>query len=1089
MSRSHERIPDSFIRNLEQERSEVVRLLQKTKAIDLDLFSRDTYPDAAHLLFELLQNAEDTGATTACFGLDKAKLSFTHDGRPFSKKDVLGIIRYGPDGEDEREDRIGRFGIGFKSVYAYSETPRIYSDTVAFEIVDRIVPRQIRSPSSSSPPSKQETLIELPFNGKLKPIDEVREEIRQGLAEMSVMSILHLQNIESLEWQTDDGGSGSIRRTELDDRIVQIDARRPAGRERQLFLRFREPYARGSSMHLEAAFELKEREQETLVEPSEALSGRFRIVPAKQGSVAVFFPAVKETSKLRFHLHAPFVTPIDRASIKQHAHNDDVMDRLAALVASSLPTIREMGLLDREFLGVLPHSRDSLREAYKPFHEAIVQAMRGQPLVPMESGGHGPAGRLLQGRRAFRDFLGIDDIRFLMSGWDCDTQIHFSWSSRTKRSTQCSSTYLGWAVSALTGSDAERLLSDLAIEEFKVEYLAPPTSASHDAVREWLGTHDVVWHGAYYAVVAKHWDALRRAHDRLGKLPMVLARSGEYRRGRECRFPNDGGATPTGVMLVDPDTYSHRKRAQDAKQGLERLGVREIDDESRAIGILDKCYGNSGHPPAWDEHRNHVETFIELVRSGKVSARVFRNGLLLLNSVKDWKSPDRLYAGDGYRRSSAAPYYEALERSPRSELHRRYRNIKGFSDFARRIDVALEIPIEWTSCDRNPEYRHLRSGGGVYETDNGTDRDWHVPHLDFVLRRATQADGERQSLARAIHAALMRGARKDMWPPPDDPPLRGSWSYEPIDTGRLVAIYRRNTNAGFRAAPSQLVATLRSHAWIPQEQDGAGLVFVKPGEARRDALPDGFTFDSGWAWTKAVGFGEARRERERQIAQGKLNQETEANARANMAEGFGFASVEEAEFFAGLPEAVKRELREQYRPRNRPPRDFDRPRNPKRRRKLAVAKAREAPDRETEQRQRTVLVGGDKLKEEARAMLRARYERYAHSSLCQVSDCLDRSFKLNDTWYFEAIPFLGLDRMFADDFVALCPRHAAMYQNAKGSDGLKQEFVRAWAAGSHEEGITIPVVLAGENVGIFLAPEHAIDLAAALEVDDEKGGG
>ena len=1089
MSGENEQIPGSFIRDLEQDRRNLVRLLKKTKAIDLDLFSRDTYPDDAHLLFELLQNAEDTGATAACFKLGTTKLSFTHDGRPFSKKDVLGIIRYGSDGEDP--DKIGRFGIGFKSVYAYSETPRIYSDTVAFKIVDRIVPRTIDRPARHS---TGETLIELPLDGQMKPIEDVRGEIRQGLQEMSAMSILHLRNIRSINWRTDDGKSGSIRRAELGERVVQIDAK-PCGAERRFFLRFREPCAERPSMHLDVAFELeeKEREQGALVESDEALSDRFRIVPAEHGNVAVFFPAVKETSKLRFHLHAPFITPTDRASVKEHADNDVLFGRLARLVAKSLAIIRDLGLLDREFLGVLPNSKDALLEAYAPFREAVVQTMQDEPLVPMQRGGHGQATRLLQGRGEFKDFLGVGDIRFLMSGWDYDAGYTYLGRRAPKihRSGKSSQNRRGWAVSATRrNTDVDHFLNDLAIHQFEVKHLVPPDSKSHEKIKEWLATHDAAWHRAYYASIGKHWDALRRAHDRLGKLPMVRVRSGEYRRGKECRFANDSGATPAGVTLVDPDMYSQGRHAEDAKKGIERLGGCEIDDESRAIGILDEYYGKSGYRPTWDEHRNHVESFIELVKSGRVPAQTFRNGLLLLDSGEEWEPPDRLYAGNGYPRSSAAPYYqslEALERSPRYELYRRYRNIEGFSDFARQIDVALEIPIERTSCYRNPAYGHLQSGGGVHPTGNGTDRDWHVPHLDVVLQRATQAGGECQSLARAIHAALGK-ARKDTWPPPDDPPLR-AWSYWPIDTGRLVAIYRRNTNASFRTAPSQLVATLRSHAWIPQEQDGDGLVFVKPGEARRDALPDGFTFDSGWAWIKAVGFGEERRERERRIAQGKLDQEADASAKAHVAEGFGFASLEEAEFFAGLPEDVKREFRERYESRNRPQPDTDRLRNPKRRRELAVAKAREAPDRETEQRQRTVLVGGDKLKEEARAMLRARYEQYADSSLCQVSGCLDRSFKLNDIWYFEAIPFLGLDRMIADDFVALCPRHAAMYLNAKESDGLKQQFARACAAGRHEERITIPVVLAGENVGIFLAPEHAIDLHAALNVDDEKNDG
>ena len=239
-----------------------------------------------------------------------------------------------------------------------------------------------------------------------------------------------------------------------------------------------------------------------------------------------------------------------------------------------------------------------------------------------------------------------------------------------------------------------------------------------------------------------------------------------------------------------------------------------------------------------------------------------------------------------------------------------------------------------------------------------------------------------------------------------------------------------------------------------------------------------------------MGFGEARREREQRIAQGKLDQEAEASERTAMAKGLGFASSEEAEFFAGLPEKMKKEVRARFESMTRSGSDFDRPPNPDRRRKMARRRAEAAPKRTARRVERIIVEEEDQLKAEARTELRAHYEQRAHVSLCQVSGCEDRSFKLKDgVWYFEAVRFLNLDRMVAADYVALCPRHARMFRHANESDGLKQRVAMACAAGDYVEGITIPVVLAGENVSIRLAPKHAIDLVAALEVDgDEQAG-
>ena len=1081
MSGENERIPESFIRDLEAKRRRLVDA-QEENGVNLDALVDFLYPDTAHLVFELLQNAEDAAAKTARFELSDTQLSFTHDGRPFSEEDLDNITNYFKSAKYEREDKIGRFGIGFKSVFACTESPRIYSPTVAFEIVDRIVPTAIPRPAASIPPCAGETVIELPFNGKMSSADRVRKEIRLGLEGMPTMSVLHLKNIEVVEWRTDAGDSGWMRRVELEDGVVRIDVKRPTGPESRFFLRFREPYTEGSSMHLDVVFELEEKEQRPFEELAVAPADRFRVVPARTGRVAVFFPATKETSNLRFHLHAPFIPELSRASIKKHDDNVALIGRLAALAAKSLETIRDLGLLDREFLGVLPNSRDPLPEAYRVFQEAIVRAMREQPLVPMQSGGHERADRLLQGRREFKDFLGVDDIRFLMSGWDYDMPSLRDWSPRTNRSAVPSSTHRGWAVSATQkNTEVDRLLSDLALTPFKVEHLVPPDSQKAGETKKWLSTHDAAWHRSYYASVDKHWDALRPAHNRLRKLPMVRTRSGEYRRGDECRFANDGDDAPEGVAIADPDTYSGGKGAKEAEKGIERLGVREIDDASKAVGILDKYYGETDNRPSWDQHRSHIEQFIQLLGSEKVAAATFHGYRFLLDSVEDWEPPHNLYAGNGYAPSCAAPYYRSLARlrererrqcPVRYELHGRYRDIRGFDQFARQIGVAYEIPIQRSPCERNPQYEHLVSGGGQRWRDTGKDDDWHVPGLERMLQLLQSTKGrkaERVDLARAIWTALDRTERHIQL---------------------LEARFKMNRSAETRTAPSQLVATLRKAVWVPQDQGEDDLVFVKPRQARPERLPGGFAFDSGWAWIKATGFGEAQREQARQVAEEKLDQEAKASERTAMAKGLGFASSEEAEFFAGLPEKMKKEVRARFESMTRSGSDFDRPPNPDRRRKMARRRAEAAPKRTARRVERIIVEEEDQLKAEARTELRAHYEQRAHLSLCQVSGCEDRSFKLKDgVWYFEAVRFLDLDRMVAADYVALCPRHARMFRHANESDGLKQRVATACAAGDHAEGITIPVVLAGENVSIRLAPKHAIDLVAALEVDgDEQAG-
>ena len=90
----------------------------------------DRYDDRTHFIFEILQNAEDAlarrvrrqGFRAVSFLLTKNALRASHFGRPFDEPDVRGICGIAESTKDLTA--IGRFGIGFKSVYAFTDRPR-----------------------------------------------------------------------------------------------------------------------------------------------------------------------------------------------------------------------------------------------------------------------------------------------------------------------------------------------------------------------------------------------------------------------------------------------------------------------------------------------------------------------------------------------------------------------------------------------------------------------------------------------------------------------------------------------------------------------------------------------------------------------------------------------------------------------------------------------------------------------------------------------------------------------------------------------------------------------------------------------------
>ncbi|MCY4313305.1 MAG: ATP-binding protein, partial [Gammaproteobacteria bacterium] len=77
------------------------------------------YSDRTHFIYELLQNAEDAGATHVKITLHRNRLEVLHDGKIFDEADVEGICGVGKGTKSEESTKIGKFVIGFKSVYAY----------------------------------------------------------------------------------------------------------------------------------------------------------------------------------------------------------------------------------------------------------------------------------------------------------------------------------------------------------------------------------------------------------------------------------------------------------------------------------------------------------------------------------------------------------------------------------------------------------------------------------------------------------------------------------------------------------------------------------------------------------------------------------------------------------------------------------------------------------------------------------------------------------------------------------------------------------------------------------------------------------
>lgn len=103
----------------------------------LKIASEQLYGKDVHWALELLQNAEDAGARHIIFVFENDRILVSNDGAPFTAEDVWAICSAG---HSAKKNKIGFFGIGFKSVFKLSDAPEIRSGHYALRLEDKIYP-------------------------------------------------------------------------------------------------------------------------------------------------------------------------------------------------------------------------------------------------------------------------------------------------------------------------------------------------------------------------------------------------------------------------------------------------------------------------------------------------------------------------------------------------------------------------------------------------------------------------------------------------------------------------------------------------------------------------------------------------------------------------------------------------------------------------------------------------------------------------------------------------------------------------------------------------------------------------------------
>ncbi len=321
----------------------------------------EKYPETAHFIYELLQNADDAEATEVYIIVNKHEMIFKHNGKKHFDVtsedavpvgDINSITGIGDSSKIETENKIGKFGVGFKAVFQYTDTPEIYDDYFKFKIENYIVPTLL--PYDHPERKEGETLFLFPFKDEVKAYNEIIRKL-----ERLDNPILFLRNLQKIVWRIDRkkgvvGDELIYSKTLIDEEeygdntYMEKYLLQDSSGSRSIFL-FSENIEISSEnkiLPICVGFYYNETEK--------------KLITNTQQNIFCFFPT-KETFKTCFISHGPFLLTDNRQNLKpDEQYNKTLINYIAELAARAVLYLRDYGikhkhpLIDENLSEIIP---------------------------------------------------------------------------------------------------------------------------------------------------------------------------------------------------------------------------------------------------------------------------------------------------------------------------------------------------------------------------------------------------------------------------------------------------------------------------------------------------------------------------------------------------------------------------------------------------------------------------------------------------------------------------------------------------------------------------------------------------------------
>ena len=755
----------------------------------------ELYPDNAHFIYELLQNSEDACARNVRFYLKSDCLIMSHDGsKIFTLNDVKGITNIGNSTKKNDSTSVGKFGVGFKSVFSFTDAPRVYSQDYNFEIVDMLMPRRIENLNERK---ADDTVFVFPFKGEQNEQKKYYEQISDELKSLSDSTIMFLNNIHQISYDIDDSESGTITKEKVEDYIYRIVSSSKSTDNYWMI------FGKGVD-------ELKAEKNKLRVNVAYFLNNygdRYEVSSVK-GSVNIFFPAVKEHSNLRFIINGPFASTVARDSVRDCEENDLLFEKIFELMVESIDVIKEKGLLDISVYNMLPNNTDELEGRYALLRDKLIEEFDQHKWLLGANGDYYSVSELV---RTTPNIQGLFDFKLLKEALGLDQK--------------------DWLCMApLRKKNCINLFDSLPF--FKVSYKSLTglfISEKRYMIESYIKKSTPDWLNNFYMFLIDYCNSFQEPRmtlhldeviSNLRETKILLSNKGDYIEPKNIYLPGDS--------ILETINYlnSDFERKDNLQVLWHLLKIQPFNDAASAKLLIKAI---KAYKEVSSEYLKSIFQLVGTLQESDFSWA--KDEKIWFTSTERQKvSINELYLDEPYEQTG----YEAIACSLQGiyglsddyyDFFSKNNKLEEFCDFVKRLGINYELSIIKADVKKNPLYQTALYNYSDNVTSHSTSEDYTIAGLEEIVMS------------------------------PSEYTSKTIWNFM-IGLKSLPryckATFSPNRTSPSRKCDSTLILLLRDNEWIPSNEDGS---FYKPADISKEQLPEGFIWEDNSLFLKLVLFG------------------------------------------------------------------------------------------------------------------------------------------------------------------------------------------------------------------------------------------